>query len=350
MKRVADPRLAVNQNFFPKWQAAYAEHGIATYPIANKIPAIRAPQKLGLTGSTKLATQFPNAEAFGFDAGPRNRITVVDVDSADERVLADALATYGRTPFISRTPSGGFHAWYRYNGEGRQIRPVPNVDVLGRGNVVAPPSRVTKGTYHIIQGGLDDLDSLPTMRQPAKAATGIPEGKRNTALWRHCMRHAHHCDNFDALLDVAHTFNGDCLPPLEEAEIMNVAKSAWGYTERGENRFGQYGAWFPIEEVTSLVYDEQDVFLLLAFLRSHNGPRSTFMVANDGLARLLRWRPERVATARRRLIELGYIVMLKQAGRGHPALFRWAPQSRAVKSGHPGLKGKGPPKRVAILN
>ena len=107
---------------------------------------------------------------------------------------------------------------------------------------------------------------------------------------------------------------------------MRTAQSAWGYTERGQNRFGQHGAWFPAEEVTSLVYDEQDVFLLLAFLRSHNGPQSTFMITNAGLARLLRWRPERVATARRRLIELGYIAMLKQAGRGHPALFRWVTQ------------------------
>jgi hypothetical protein len=48
------------------------------------------------------------------------------------------------------------------------------------------------------------------------------------------------------------------------------------------------------------------------------------MITNDGLARLLRWRSERVVLARRRLIELGYIIMLKQAGRGHPALFRWA--------------------------
>ena len=316
-------------NLFPKWQAAYAEHGIATYPINAKAPVIRAPQKIGIAGSTKLAMRFPNAEAFGFDAGPRNRISVVDVDSTDERVLADALSTYGHTPFISRTPSGGFHAWYRHNGENRQIKPLPNVDILGRGNVVAPPSRLAKGSYQIIQGTLDDLDRLPTMRQSAataKATTGIPKGKRNVALWRHCMRNAHHCDDFDALLDVARTFNEDCLPPLEEAEVMRTAQSAWGYTERGENRFGQHGAWFPADEVTNLVYDEQDVFLLLAFLRSHNGPQSTFMITNDGLARLLRWRSERVAIARRRLIELGYIVMLKQAGRGHPALFRWVTQ------------------------
>jgi len=328
MTDVANPRPAVNgynQNFFPKWQAAYAEHGVATYPIADKIPAIRAPQRLGLTGSTKLATQFPAAEAFGFDAGPRNRITVVDVDSTDERVLAGALSTYGHTPFISRTPSGGFHAWYRHNGENRQIRPVPNVDILGRGNVVAPPSRVTKGTYHIIQGGLDDLDRLPTMRQPAKATSSVPKGKRNTALWRQCMRHAHHCDDFNALLDVAHTFNESCcLPHLEEAEVMKVAKSAWGYTERGQNRFGQHGAWFPIEEVTRLVC-EQDAFLLLAFLRSHNGPRSDFMIAN-GLADLLGWTRKRLAAARLRLLELDYVRCVRGARQRRTAVYRWAVQ------------------------
>ena len=152
-----------NPNLFPRWQAAYAEHGVALYPINAKAPAIRAPQKLGIVGSTKLAARFPNAQAFGFDCGPRNRITVVDVDSRDERLLADILSTYGHTPFISRTPSGGFHAWYRHGGEDRQIKPVPNVDILGRGNVVAPPSRLAKGSYQIIQGSLDDLGLRPAV-------------------------------------------------------------------------------------------------------------------------------------------------------------------------------------------
>lgn len=309
-------------NLFPKWQAAYAEHGIATYPINAKAPAIRAPQKIGIAGSTKLAMRFPNAEAFGFDCGPRNRITVVDVDRADERVLADALAVYGHTPFISRTPSGGFHAWYRHNGENRQIKPVPNVDILGRGNVVAPPSRLAKGSYQIIQGTLDDLDRLPPMRQSTTAPGGtISKGKRNNALWRHCMRHAHHCDDLDALLDVARTFNEDCLPPLEEAEVMKAAQSAWGYTERGQNRFGQHGAYFPIEEVMTMI-DDQDAFMLLAFLRAHQGPLATFMCAN-GLTETFRWDRRRLAAARSRLIELDYIRPVRQAGRGHPALFRW---------------------------
>ena len=65
------------------------------------------------------------------------------------------------------------------------------------------------------------------------------------------MKAAHHCDDFDALLDVALTANANFLPPLPEDEVMKVAKSDWGYTERGENRFGRHGVSFSPEEVNA---------------------------------------------------------------------------------------------------
>jgi hypothetical protein len=75
-----------------------------------------------------------------------------------------------------------------------------------------------------------------------RRATAIPqaierirEGGRNTNLWEHCMRAAHHCDNFNAFLDVACTQNTKFLTPLADDEVVKVAKSAWGYTERDEN-------------------------------------------------------------------------------------------------------------------
>ena len=68
---------------------------------------------------------------------------------------------------------------------------------------------------------------------------------------------------------------------------------------------------------------DQDAFLLLAFLRAHNGPWSEFMCTNT-LAEQLKWGRYRLADARRRLLELGYIRCLRRAGRGHPALFQWA--------------------------
>jgi len=35
------------------------------------------------------------------------------------------------------------------------------------------------------------------------------------------------------------------------------------------------------------------------------------------------WDPRRIARARRILIELGYLIPVRQAGRGHAALYRW---------------------------
>jgi hypothetical protein len=115
---------------------------------------------------------------------------------------------------------------------------------------------------------------------------------------------------------------------MEDSRVISTAKSVWGYTQRGLNRFGQHGAWFPLDEVNRLV-DDQDAFLLLAFLRAHQGPDSTFMCAN-GLAERLGWHRIRLANARRRLIELGYFKAIRNAGRGNPAMFRWSPKRKDI--------------------
>jgi hypothetical protein len=65
------------------------------------------------------------------------------------------------------------------------------------------------------------------------------------------------------------------------------------------------------------------VNLQSSFLRLHQGPHATFMCTNT-LAQKFDWDRERLARARRTLIELGYLAPVRQAGRGHPALFRWS--------------------------
>src|SRR5947207_967081 len=112
--------------------------------------------------------------AIDFCTGRRNGITVLDIDSQDDSVLAEALERHGNTPILVRTASGKAHAWYRYNGEGRCIRPWGDrlpIDVLGdrdgmnNGLVIAPRSRRPDGTeYHFLRGDLADLGKLPTMR------------------------------------------------------------------------------------------------------------------------------------------------------------------------------------------
>jgi hypothetical protein len=329
------------QGIFANNQAVYAEHGVATFPLKDdKVSAIKHYFHVGLAGSAKLAQKFTDAPALGFIAGHRSKICVLDVDTTDETVLSDALARHGATPLIVRTGSGKFHAYYRHSGERRRIRPwreLP-IDIIGGGVAVAPPSKVVKGDYKIIHGHIDDLDRLPLAKglkdvqqylhksNYSDTDTGlVQEGRRNATLWEHCMRNAKSCDSLDGLISAAQTFNeGRCMPPLGDTEVIKTAQSAWGITQSGRNRYGMHGVFFADDEYAELFVSDQDALLLLGFLRSHNGPSATFMCTNS-LAEKCGWSEERMRAARRRLIDLGYIIQVKKAGRGSPALFKWSP-------------------------
>jgi hypothetical protein len=154
---------------FGVWQSLYAAHGIPTFPVRvderGKKPAVRGYQRIGMPGSAKLAQTMGDADALGFCPGKRSGLTILDVDSSDERVFADALDRHGPTPVLVRSGSGNYQAWYRYHGEMRRIRPDPTkpIDILGSGFVVTPPSKGMKSNYEFIQGGLDDLLQLPVL-------------------------------------------------------------------------------------------------------------------------------------------------------------------------------------------
>lgn len=322
------------------WQLQYAARRIATFPVrvsdGVKKPAIRGWQRVGLPASAKLAEKFAGADAFGFCPGRRSGLTILDVDTNDERVLAYALDRHGPTPIVVRSGSGNHQAWYRHNGEKRLIRPEPDtpIDILGSGFVVAPPSRGIKSHYQFILGGLDDLHRLPRLRGlPANVnrRTGtiapqstdlIREGVRNRTLWEHCMGAAHHCDDLDALLDVARTRNAEFSPPLPDDEVVKVATSTWRYTVRGENWFGRPGVFFDANVADRFIRTDQDAFILLAFLRANNKPDRVFMVAN-GLANALGWTEKRVARTRNRLLEGKFIGRVSPARQHRPAWYRW---------------------------
>src|SRR5262249_39739667 len=151
----------------------------------NKRPAIKRYASVGLRGSQELALKFANAHGLGFMCGPRSRITVLDIDSTDERLLADALGRHGASPLIARTASRKWHVYYRHANERRRVRAWDGrpLDLLGNGLVVAPPS-VTQhgGRYEFVAGNLDDLERLPRMRglspelYKASAANPLPGG------------------------------------------------------------------------------------------------------------------------------------------------------------------------------
>src|SRR5262249_30796829 len=132
---------------FAASQPRYAALGIPTFPVHidpdGKKPMVSNYAKFGLRGSAELVLKFGTAAGIVFMAGQRSRIRVVEIDTRNETVLADALDRHGQTPIIARTGSGKFHAYYRHNGEHRMIRPEKHrpIDILGGGIVIAPPSR-----------------------------------------------------------------------------------------------------------------------------------------------------------------------------------------------------------------
>jgi hypothetical protein len=320
---------------FEKWQPEYAARGLPTFPVniigKDKRPAIRGYMKVGSVASEKLAKQFADASAFGLACGRLSGLTILDVDSKDEQVLADALIRHGETPFVVRTGSGNFQAWYRHNGEKRQVRPwgeqLP-IDQLGDGYVVAPPSRGKRMAYKIIEGSLDDLPNLPFMQNAwrpgdnARSRTAF-EGERNKSLWWHCMQQAHSCDTFDDLLDVAQTFNEDsCIPPLDDAEVLGTTRFAWKYTEQGNNRIGRHGSWLTDKSVDSLVKHPY-ALALLAWLQARNGPDARFWVA-DGLNQSeLSWPRRKYQGARRKLVRTGWINPINKPKPGNPVEYHW---------------------------
>ena len=311
---------------FSEWQPHYAERRIATFPVNDdKKPAVKRWNQITLSGSSRLAERFRDANAFGFQLGPKSQITALDVDSRDEAVLADALIYHGDTPFIVRT-GGGYHAYYSYSGEGRLIRPYHEkpVDILGGGFVVASPSVSAKGTYQIISGTLDDLASLPPIRvvlDGLRADADIPEGKRNNTIFRFALEQVRHCDTFDDLLDVMRTRNMDCEPQLADEVIISTAKSAWRYEEEGRNIVGRgRSVVTPHAVIDKLIDKSQDAFVLLTLLQRHHWGRS-FVLAN-AMADQLSWTRKRFAAARALLEMLGFIQLIAPASFRSPPVYR----------------------------
>jgi hypothetical protein len=293
--------------------------------LSHKKPAIRRWNQITLKGSSRLAERFRDANAFGFQLGPKSQITALDVDTQDEAVLADALNCHGDTPFIVRT-GGGYHAYYSYAGERRLIRPYREkpVDILGGGFVVASPSISQKGRYEIIAGTLDDLANLPPIHvvlDDLRAEARIPEGRRNNTLFRFALQQVRHCDSYDALLDVMRTRNMDCEPPLAEDVIISTARSAWRYEQEGRNLIGRgRSVMTPHSVVDELIGENQDAFVLFTLLQRHHWGRS-FVLAN-AMADQLGWTRKRFAAARALLQALGFIQLVTPASFRSPAVYR----------------------------
>nr|WP_313023090.1 bifunctional DNA primase/polymerase [Brucella intermedia] len=333
---------------FAEWQPEYAARGVATFPVRDKRPAVKSYLRIGAKASEQFALKFANDDAFGI-ACKRSKIVVLDCDTPDERVFADALDRHGRSPFIVRSGSGNWQAWYRHNGETRRVRPDPAlpIDILGDGFVVAPPSKGSKGQYQLVEGSLDDLTELPVLRgvnsypnkkhntlspsfppDISEGVTGQVEGKRNIELWRHSMKIARSCSRLEELMDKTMERNLDFYEPLSADEVLRVVASAWNYEVKGKNWFG-HGARVVVDHsiVDKFAANEPDAFALFSILMRNHWGRD-FVLAK-AFAIELKWTLPRFKRARDVLREANLITCIHPGGSGpnDPPVYRFTEAS-----------------------
>lgn len=141
------------------------------------------------------------------------------------------------------------------------------------------------------------------------------------------MAQAPYCDDLNAMLDVARTEAERMLPPLHDAEIVKTARSAWGYSLRGDNWFGvgkRVVSHF--DEIDGLMQQEPDAYLLLQYLRRKHGAHAEFYLPNDMRERMPGggWALKRMQKARSQLIARHLVIEVHPASSFHgPAVYRW---------------------------
>jgi hypothetical protein len=222
---------------FATAQPRYAALGIATFPFdateeVKRGPLVSHYNRMGLPASKQMALRFPDAPGLAAMAGARNKFTVIDIDergAMGERLLADVQRQFGNSRFVVRTGGGGFHAYYRHNGEGRKIRPDPRrpIDLIGGGPIVLPPTRGFRGNYEIIHGRLDDLSALEPIRAKSVSLAdstfdglrSARNGERDKKFWGHVARQAHVVKSLDELIAIAREMNELMAEPWSDNEV-----------------------------------------------------------------------------------------------------------------------------------
>ena len=263
-----------------------------------------------------------------------SRLTVVDID--EPYLLDEMLERFGDTPLIIGTPRGGFHLYYHSTGElNRQRLDGLKVDIRGVGGMIVVPPSICQDSnkahlgkpYTFVRGTWRDLTRLPAIKSDALPVRAkVYEGTRNISLFCHLMYQVRACDTFEALMDVAETFNLDCEPKLSEARLATTAQWVWKKEQAGENWLG--GAAQVSLEARSVIRMAWEhplhgpVALMLYFvLREAHGARSArgedFAVCADAMTgKSLPWSAYRIREATRTLLKAGYLRRVKRGGRG----------------------------------
>ena len=287
---------------------------------------------------------YPAAN-IGLVCGHISGITVIDCD--DLELSPETLfSTFGETPLIVSTPSGGYHLYYRFNGEGNSPPPLAKVDKRGQGGyVIAPPSinPATGKAYEFAQGSIESIQCLaivkprdfehtpPLPHAPPKSAIisggKAVKGQRNRTLFNGLIAVVADFSDPIALYGYALDLNQKlCVEPLPKNQVQATANSVWRY--RAENRlYRKHEQTLPVpyQRMKGFMHDQpRAAVLYLDLLANHFEPDKVFAIGQEGYARRAGWNKATVRAAIQALLNQSILEKVDAGGRrkGDPALYR----------------------------
>jgi hypothetical protein len=236
-----------------------ADRGWRLFPIKprGKQPLIDDWPRQATHEGPRLETwmdRFPGSN-WGVITGPESGMFVLDVDGDEgHRGIVDLERRGCVLPKTLTTRTGhGTHAFLEWPGNGAAIRNsasklAPGLDVRGAGGyVVVPPSVHPSGaTYNFIDENVQIasapellLQMLTQISATAEPCVGvaelrgeiIPEGQRNDTLFRHAISMWHRRMTRAAVEAALLAENARCVPPLDESEVREIARSAYRYEQ-----------------------------------------------------------------------------------------------------------------------
>jgi Bifunctional DNA primase/polymerase, N-terminal/Primase C terminal 1 (PriCT-1) len=314
----------------------YYEQGLSAIPCNGKIPAIRGwkryqSQRVTPAGLEKWIVSRAHCN-IGIVTGQLSGLTVLDSD-VPEITAAELMQEFGQTPLIAQTPRGGFHLYYRHNGERNKTGlDGRKVDIRGEGGlIIAPPSwnASTGQQYRFVIGSEWDLSSLPVMLMPSAAAMPTEgEGIRNNNLFAYVKDSALQIQDEAELLDLALMFNEAVNQiPLPEWEVRKTVKSVWQYKAAGRLfAKGQQYLRYHGELHCSLWKTSPNAVCLLSYLQAHhNNRREPFAICPKAIGKSLDIDWRRIHRAISVLEQAGILRRVYEGGKGSgdPHLYGW---------------------------
>lgn len=222
----------------------YANLGLCVLPVEpeTKKPMLRSWEKYTRqrpdTETLKQWFDYLNPVGWGAVTGSISGIVVVDVDTRSGMDYREITKKYP-TEWIARTPSGGYHLYYRHPGHEvrNRVNIVPGVDIRGDGGfIVLPP---TGGRYSWVKRGV--LGDYPagfiredetggdreTERWVSDLMKGVESGSRNESATRLAGYFLNKSMPVDIVFSILREWNEKNDPPMGLKELETTIQSVY---------------------------------------------------------------------------------------------------------------------------